>query len=176
MRPLLGFGRPEASVIQYAYTVPDVRAAIDQYVDRLSVGPWFVRGPFTPAQALYRGEPCGMTITLARAFAGDTMIELIEQHDVGPSIYRETIAEHGYGFHHFAIATRDLDGELAALGYQVVFEDQAPSGARIVYVDATNDLPGFLEVIEMNEAMEVMYERFRSAAAGWDGRDRVREG
>jgi catechol 2,3-dioxygenase-like lactoylglutathione lyase family enzyme len=176
MSEALAFGRPPGTVIQYAYTVPDLQTAIDAYVDRLGVGPWFKRGPFTPASASYRGAPCEMTITLARAFAGDTMIELIEQHNEAPSIFREVIEQQGYGFHHFAIATTDFDAELERLGYPVVFEDRAPSGARIVYVDSTVDLPGFLEVVEMNESMEQLYEQFRSAAASWDGSDAVRDG
>jgi hypothetical protein len=53
--PLLAFGRPAREVIQYAYTVPDIDAAIDVYVSRLNVGPWFRRGPFTPPAARYRG-------------------------------------------------------------------------------------------------------------------------
>jgi hypothetical protein len=174
MSELLGFGRPAGAVIQYAYTVADIETAINVYVDRLGVGPWFRVGPFSPSQATYRGQPCRMTITLARAFAGDTMIELIEQHDDGPSIYREVIDQKGYGFHHFAIAARDFDAELTRLGYPVVFEDRAPSGARVVYVDSTEVLPGFVEVVEMSEAMEAMYEKFRVSAVGWDGSDPIR--
>jgi Glyoxalase/Bleomycin resistance protein/Dioxygenase superfamily len=115
-----------------------------------------------------------MTITLARAFAGDSMIELIQQHEDGPSVF----TERGYGFHHWAIGTRDIDAEInrfAAHGYPVAFEDQVPSGARIVYVDATADLPGMIELIEMSSEQEAMYVRFREAAADWDGADPVRE-
>jgi Glyoxalase/Bleomycin resistance protein/Dioxygenase superfamily len=174
-RPVFAFGRPPGEVIQYAYTVPDVSAAIDVYVSRLGVGPWFRRGPFTPPAARYRGKPCQMTITLARAFAGDSMIELIQQHDDTPSVF----TERGHGFHHWAIGTRDVDAEIrrfAGHGYLVAFEDRVPSGARIVYVDATAELPGMIEIIEMNEGQEAMYARFREAAAAWDGTDPVREG
>ena len=51
-----------------------------------------------------------------------------------------------------------------------------PSGARIVYVDATAELPGMIEIIEMNEGQEAMYARFRAAAVAWDGTDPVRAG
>jgi Glyoxalase/Bleomycin resistance protein/Dioxygenase superfamily len=173
--PAFGFGRGAGEVIQYAYTVPDVTAAMGLYTSRFGVGPWFRRGPFTPPAARYRGAPCPMTITLARAFAGDSMIELIQQHDDSPSVF----TERGYGFHHWAIGTRDIDAEInrfAAHGYPVAFEDQVPSGARIVYVDATADLPGMIELIEMNSEQEAMYVRFREAAADWDGADPVREG
>jgi hypothetical protein len=175
VNPLLAFGRPAREVIQYAYTVPDIDAAIDVYVSRLNVGPWFRRGPFTPPTARYRGAPCKLTITLARAFAGDSMIELIQQHDASPSVF----TERGHGFHHWAIASTDVDADIArfaAHGYPVAFEDQVPSGARIVYVDATCELPGMIEIVEMNDEQEAMYAMFRDAAATWDGSDPVRVG
>jgi hypothetical protein len=173
------FGRAPGEVIQYAYTVPDVRAAIAVHVEPLAVGPWFVRGPFSPAQARYRGEPTEMTITLARAFAGDSMIELIQQHNTNPSVYTEVIGKRGHGFHHWAIGTRDLDREVeryAAYGYPVALEETVPSGARIVYMDATRELPGMIELIEMTEAQERLLTHFYRAAAHWDGNDLIREG
>jgi hypothetical protein len=177
--PPLAFGRQAGTVIQYAYTVPDVNAAIAVYVDRFGAGPWFRRGPFSPPDARYRGEPCAMTITLARTFAGDSMIELIQQHDDSPSVFTEKIRQQGYGFHHWAIGSKDIDRDVARFtghGYPVAFEDRVPSGARIVYVDATAELPGMIEIIEMNEIQERMYAEFRRAAATWDGTDPIREG
>jgi Glyoxalase/Bleomycin resistance protein/Dioxygenase superfamily len=173
--PVFGFGRSAGEVIQYAYTVPDITAAMSVYTSRFGVGPWFRRGPFSPSAARYRGAPCPMTISLARVFAGDSMIELIQQHDDTPSVFNER----GHGFHHWAIATRDIEADIrrfAADGYPVAFEDQVPSGARIVYVDATAELPGFIELIEMNADQEAMYVGFSVAAAAWDGTDPVREG
>lgn len=172
----LAFGRPAGAIIQYAYTIADIETSVRTYIDRFQVGPWFCRGPFTARNATYRGKPGPLTVTLARAFVGDTMIELIQQHDLNPSIYREVIDSRGYGFHHFAVATRDFDFELQRLGYPVVFEDSTPTGARVAYIDSTNDLPGFLEIIELDEPMEHLYEGFRAAAASWDGSDPLRDG
>ena len=132
-----------------------------------------------PPGARYRGEYTGLTITLARAFSGTAMIELIQQHDDGPSVYRETIDRQGYGLHHWAITTLDADAEIARFsrrGYPVVFEDVVPSGARVVYVDATAELPGMIEILEMNEIQEQLYTGFYRAAAAWDGTDPIREG
>jgi hypothetical protein len=170
-----GFGRLPGTVIQYAYTVPDLAPAIDRYVTRFAAGPWFVRGPFTPPLARHRGSPVSLTISLARCFAGDSMIELIQQHDDTPSVF----TERPHGFHHWAVGVRDLNAAIARyaeFGYPVAFSDVVPSGARIVYVDATADLPGMIELIEMNVQQEDMYTAFRNAALDWDGTDPVREG
>lgn len=178
MNPDLPFGRRLGEVVQYAYTVADIDTSIDVYVERFGVGPWFKRGPFTPPAAKYLGETTGLTITLARAFAGNTMIELIQQHDDGPSVYRKVI-EAGHGFHHWAIGTHDADVEIERFGkagYPVVFEDVVPSGARVVYVDATSELPGMIEILEMNEIQQQLYDGFYRASVDWDGTEPVRIG
>jgi hypothetical protein len=171
-------GRVPGQIIQYAYAVPDLAASLGTYTQVFGIGPWFVRGPFTPPNARYRGEYTGLTITLARAFSGNTMVELIQQHDDGPSVYREVL-ERGGGFHHWAIGSSDVDGDvarLAARGYPAVFEDVMPSGVRVVYVDATRELPGMIEILEMNDAQRALYSGFYEAALDWDGSDPIRRG
>ena len=42
-----------------------------------------------PIRALYRGEPCEITLSLALANSGEMQIELIQQEDDTPSIYTE---------------------------------------------------------------------------------------
>jgi methylmalonyl-CoA/ethylmalonyl-CoA epimerase len=174
----LPFGRDIGQIIQYAYTVADIDRSMALYTDRFGVGPWYRRGPFTPPNARYLGEYTGMTISLARAFVGDTMIELIQQHDDGPSVYCKVITR-GHGFHHWAVGADDIEAQIARFGesgYPAVFEDRMPNGARVVYVDATAELPGMIELLEMNDAMRELYAGFHHAAAHWDGADPVREG
>ena len=69
-----------------------------------------------------------------------------------------------YGFHHWAIGARDFEKAVAhyrALGYQEAFSDTAPPplGCRVIYFDTTRDLPGMLEVIEINAATEEVYRQ-----------------
>jgi hypothetical protein len=83
-------------------------------------------------------------VSLARAFSGHTMIELIQQHDDAPSVLHEGDGPRRYGFHHWALMTKRLDEDVAryrAMGYDEAFSDLLPSGARVVYVDSTRDLP-----------------------------------
>jgi hypothetical protein len=175
------FGQPIGGLIQFAYTVPDVHTAMTTWTERFGIGPWFVRGPFTPTEAQYRGLPTSPTLTLARAFSGQAMVELVQQHDDGPSVYRDVIETQGrgYGFHHMAIGVRDFDAAVAAhrrAGAEVVFTDTVPTGARVAYVDTTDALPGMVEIVEMNEAQERAYTRIHLASLDWDGADPIREG
>ena len=122
-------GQPHGSIAQIAYIVPDIEAAMRSYVARLNVGPSFVAGPFVPQKGVYRGTPITPRLTLALAYSGTTMIELIQQHDDGPSVFAETVKKRGYGFHHFGLAVREFDAELAAYlgkGYKSPFRIPRP--------------------------------------------------
>ena len=108
----LDFGAAPGGIAQVAYFVADIEAAMTQYTRHLGVDPWFVRGPFTPPEGLLRGRPHSPTFTLARGFTGHTMVELIAQHDDGPSVYHEGPGPRHYGFHHWGVMSRDFDGDL----------------------------------------------------------------
>jgi hypothetical protein len=171
------FGVPDGGIVQVAYTVPDIQKAMRDYSELMRVGPWFLVGPFVPPKGVYRGVTTKMRISLALAFTGETHIELIQQHDDEPSVFGETLKARGaHGFHHWGIGTRDFDKTAAhyrSLGYAEAFSDTAPMGFRVVYFDTTRDLPGMLEVIEMNAAAEAGFHAMCLAARDWDGKTHI---
>jgi hypothetical protein len=171
------FGPAEKSIIQFAYTVDDIESGMRCYTELLHIGPWFLIGPFVPSKGLYRGSVTKMKISLAVAFAGESMIELIEQHDAEPSVYKETLKARGaHGFHHWAIGARDFDATVAhykSKGYRETFSDISPRGVRVVYLDTSTDLSGMLEIIEMTADVEEQYKHMYDAARTWDGRHSV---
>lgn len=168
-----GFGRREGTIIQVAYTVDDVDAGMRLYGDRLGIGPWFKVGPFVPQKGVYRGAPTDMLVSLAIAYMGTIMVELIAQHDDKPSVFKEFVeARGGHGFHHWAVGARDFEAALAeheALGYEPAFTDISPRGVRIVHLDTKGALPGMLEIIEMTPGAEAQYTAMKEAADAWDG-------
>ena len=110
------FGARDNSIIQIAYTVPDIEEGMRHYSDLLHVGPWFLVGPFVPPKGVYRGAPTEMRVSLGIAFFGEAMIELIEQHDEKPSVFQETLRARGaHGFHHWAIGARDFESTVGAI-------------------------------------------------------------
>jgi glyoxalase/bleomycin resistance protein/dioxygenase superfamily protein len=173
----LSFGQSLGSIVQYAYVVQSIDRAVPDYVDRLGVGPWFVRGPFSPAAARYRGQPTSAVVSLARAFSGHVMVELVEQHDDTPSVFHPSSGRRRYGFHHWAVFTEQIDADVEryrALGYEEAYADVLPSGSRIVYVDSTRDLPGMIELVEHTDAQEQVYDAIYRASIGWDGSEPLR--
>ena len=107
---LVGFGQPDDGIIQMCYLVPDIRAAMKLWIDKLKVGPWFLLDHFSGTHPKYRGRDSKADVSLAMSFAGHMNIELIQPNDAEPSVYREWIDKRGYGFHHWGRATRTSIG------------------------------------------------------------------
>jgi len=101
------------------------------------------------------------------------MIELIQQHDEQPSVYREIIDRQGYGFHHWGIASDRFDDDVSSYverGFELVFTDETPVSTRVAYLDPKRGWPGFIELIEINTASELRYAKmYADALLGWHG-------
>lgn len=171
------FGQPDDGIIQMAYVVKDIHQAIDHWVKKLKVGPWFILDHFTGINPKYRGGESRADVALAMGFSGHMNIELIQPHNDAPSVYQELIDRSGYGFHHWGVATSNFDRDLEkyrSAGHEVAFICAVPSGGRVAYMDTTRELPGFVELIELGGAFDPVFSRFYRESIGWDGRDPVR--
>ena len=172
-----GFGQEVGRVIQTAYVVKDIRAAINWWITSANTGPWFLLDNFLADDHVYRGTKSTADVSIAMAFAGSMCIELIQPLDNNPSVYKETVDQRGYGFHHIGVAVHDVDAEIAAYaakGYEVAFRAGVPTGGAVAYLDNGVNDPGFLELIPANEGMNEVFTRFWAASVGWDGTDPVR--
>jgi hypothetical protein len=110
--PLLNFGQPDNGIMQMAYIVKDIRQAMDEWVDKLNVGPWFLLDHFTGVDPVYRGQRSQADVAIAMSFAGHMNIELIQPNDQNPSVYKELIDRQGYGFHHWGLASSNVDADI----------------------------------------------------------------
>lgn len=175
--PTLEFGQPADGIVQFAYTVRDAKAAARQWTELTGIGPWFLRGPFTTQRSKYRGAVVPTRLLVAQAFSGHSMIELIEQQDDAPSVYKEHSGDSPYGFHHIARATQSFDADFASYrerGLDVAYESVLPTEARLAYFDSREALGGMIELVELNAAQEAVYTRVYRAAQDWDGTDLFR--
>jgi hypothetical protein len=174
---LLKFGQPAGAPFQVAYTVDDMPAAVARYTEHLKVRPWFTLDYRASSRARYRGQPTSLHCSIVRGFVGNINVELILQLDDGPSVYRETIARQGHGFHHWGIGSVDFDRDVEhyrSLGYEVALYDVGPLGNRLAYMDTTRDMPGMVEITEMTEHQENFLQRMQAASVNFDGKDLVR--
>lgn len=157
--------------IQTAFIVPDIHDAMRSHGEALGAGPWFLRERGIFARQTYRGNPARTELSIAMAQAGGMLYELIEQHDDGPSVYRDVRALRGFGLHHVGIgaeAYESVCADHAARGYGLAYEAEVAHGARVGYFEKAG-LPFMIEVIEMLPASRAMFARFRAAHEAWDG-------
>ncbi len=110
-------------------------------------------------------------------FAGHMMIELIQPTDDLPSVYKETISQRGYGFHHVGIAVADTEKErhtYEGKGYHVAFSTPVPSGGTVYYMGDGPNAPGFVELIPATKGMDDLFTKYWRASVNWDGKNPVR--
>lgn len=178
MTDTLGWGAPCGVATQIAYVVEDLRASIEHFVRDMGAGPFFVLPHFLQPGQLYRGAASTADVTIAMGFAGNTWFELIQPLDDNPSVYRETIMGRGFGFHHFGVAYRDVEAELASYltnGWREASRAAVPTGGEVVYLEGGSpSAPGFLELLPATPGMDATFTGFWRAAQDWDGSNPIR--
>jgi len=182
MQANLAFGQPLGAVFQTALIVPDIDEAITHYVNLLGIGPWTMIRHFPPIRQKYRGGATDLDVSIATAYSGSMMMEIIQQHNDTQSVFTDTIAERGYGLHHYAVTTDKFDEDVArytAMGGAPDFEAIAPArmdNARVAYFDTRKELGAMLEVVEINPSVESFFASVRAPSLDWDGKtEPVRE-
>lgn len=166
-------------VIQMAYIVEDIEAAMPRFTQALGIGPWFYFESFAFDFIAYRGRPCSLAVSLCLGMSGGMMYELIQQRDTAPSVYREVRDARGWGFHHYAVGVESnryeaTIREYVERGYEQVLEARVAVGARAAYVDARQDLEGMIEIIEMTPPVHELFGMIRNARIGWRGENPIR--
>jgi hypothetical protein len=167
-----------AGIRQVGYVVKDIEKAMEHWSRVLGVGPWFYREDATPTTFTYYGKQATPPkISIAVANSGDLQIELIEQHDDSPSLYRDALRVAGECAQHIAYWTEDqfdeLRERLIASGYVEGHAGQMGQRGRFSYL-VHEGLPS--AVIELSELRGGKGEYFRKVAAAaevWDGSNAV---
>ena len=77
------------AVCQNGYVVRDIRAAMDHWVNVMGVGPWYYIDKVKTDYFRHRGQDSAMEMSVALANSGDLQIELIQQRNDAPSMYKE---------------------------------------------------------------------------------------
>jgi len=157
MATLLPIGR----ILQLGFVVQNVEDAVQTYVRDFNVGGWLMLERQRSKEVIYRGVPATIDISVALAYSGDIMLELIQQHGSAPSVYSEAIADRRYGLHHLALATLSIENsicEYQSKGYRVAMRVENQNG-RAAYLEKTGAPPAMLELLEISGALETFFGR-----------------
>lgn len=164
------------SYVQIAFVVNDIDAAMNHWIKKMGIGPFFVIRNAKMDQLLYRGKEVFVDASFAMAQAGNIQIELCQQHNDAPSCYRDTFPTGGEGMHHMCVVARSYDDEIAhyrAQGFEPAMEGRFGE-MRFAYMDTREPLGFMTEVIEDWEPVRTVHRQVAEAAKNWDGRDPIR--
>lgn len=165
-------------VCQNGYVVRDIEAALKHWTEVLGVGPFYYIEHVKMDWFTYRGEPSNAEVSIALANTGDLQIELIQQRNDAPSMYRDFLEAGREGLQHMSYWTRDYQADFErflSLGYQVGQEGQigGPQG-RFAYFETETHPGTIIEVSDISGSKGVFFEKIRNEAAKWDGERPVR--
>jgi len=155
-------------VIQQGYVVPDIQKAMRHWIAR-GVGPFFIEEHICP-RGVYDEQDIRPDLSAAFAFSGDQQIEVIQQHDDDPTIYRDYLATHlNGGLQHLAVWVDTIAETISRLkdgGHQFTVRQTYDGHA---YLDAV-DTPGvMMQLMERSGPLVMLMDTIQSASIGWDG-------
>lgn len=159
----------QPDIVQHAWVVPDLDAAIHHWHRTLGVGPFLVNRNLQISEPLYRGRPRAVAFSTAVAQSGSIQIELVEQHDDLPSAFRDTVPIGRTAFHHVAIVAPDFDEALRSYAGVDIASQGSFGDIRFVYLDTSATLGAMLEILEDRPGIRAFFGAIRKANERWDG-------
>ena len=87
---------------QLGYVVRDIEAAMTYWIEVNGVGPFFYIERVPLASFTYRGRPSMPEMSIALAFSGSAQVELIQQRNDAPSMYKDYLDAGQEGLQHVA--------------------------------------------------------------------------
>ncbi len=149
-------------LFQQAYLVNDLREGCRRWAALLGAGPFVVAPHHRTDTFTYRDTRQEADVSYAFGYLGDMMIQLIEQHDETPSIYRDMYQPGEEGFHHVGVLVNDYEGEkrrLQDMGFELACELHADN-VDACYIDTRSAIGCFTELHD--DPPHIL-----SAFAGW---------
>jgi hypothetical protein len=165
------------NIRQNGYVVRDIEAALVQWTERLGVGPFYYFEQVPIEDFHYRGQPSPLEVSIALGNWGPLQIELIQQRNDAPSMYRDFLAAGNEGLQHVAVWTQQMDEELAALataGFAIGQSGRVGRNGRFVYLETETHPGTVVEVSEISGGKGGFFEQLAREAEAWDGTNPVR--
>jgi hypothetical protein len=168
-------------ITQLGYVVLDIHEAMRWWVEDAQIGPWFYNETSVVSEVDYRGTVYhDLTLSSAFANSGGLQIELIQQDNTAPTVYRDYLAVHPEGgLHHWSSwpTPEQYDERMSValkMGYVAEMQGNSPKGA-FVYFSKGGQVAPLFEMAAMVPSRIEFFDRVRDAAIDWDGRDPIRD-
>jgi hypothetical protein len=162
-------------IAQVGYVVRDIHASMEHWV-RHGVGPWFYVEHVPMDYFRYHGTEGDVHMSVALANSGATQLELIQQRDDNPSMYKDFLDAGNHGAQHIAYWTSDYDAlydKAIGEGY-TVGQEGSISGGRFAYLQTEWEPGTTIEISDVSGPKGQLFAYIRDAAANWDGSEPIR--
>jgi catechol 2,3-dioxygenase-like lactoylglutathione lyase family enzyme len=157
-------------VVQRGYVVPEIEAAVRHWLAR-GVGPFFIEEHIRPPGQFDDG-PTRPDLSAAFAYSGDQQIEVIQQFDDAPTIYREYLTSNpSGGLQHVAFWVDDITAtleELSGAGHDFCVRQRF--GDMHAYIDSEKEPGVMIQLMARNELMVALFDLIKAGADSWDGK------
>lgn len=165
-------------VCQNGYVVKDIDAALDHWINVLGVGPWYYMKTIKTDYFNYKGKPSNVEMSIALANTGDLQIELIQQRNDAPSMYKDFLDAGHEGLQHMSYWTHDYQSmydKALSLSYRVGHEGQiGGEQGRFAYFDTETHPGTVIEISDISGTKGPFFERIRQKAENWDGSNPIK--
>lgn len=161
----------KGTILQLCQVISDLDKSLEHWTQVLGAGPFFVFDvPVLPGQ-MYRGKPTEVSMRVAFGFSGGLLIELLQQTNDGPSVFKEMIESQGEGHHHVMLGIPYDAGveRLQRHGFEMAYSAQMPTGERFCLFDTRSSNGGYVELVDFSPASEAMLAQMHKAHLAWDG-------
>jgi len=165
-------------VRQNGYVVADIEAAMKHWTEVLGVGPFFYFEEVPVENFQCRGRPSNPLLSIALTNSGGLQIELIQQRNDAPSLYRDFRSAGHEGLQHLAYWTESFSADLEralGLGFQVGHSGEVggPDG-RFVYFETRSHPGTMIELSEVSGSKGAFFRHIAETARSWDGSEAIR--
>ena len=165
------------AVTQNGYVVRDIQTAMRHWIEVLGVGPWYYVERAPIVDFTYKGEPSAAEVSIALANSGSLQIELIQQRNDAPSMYRDFLAAGHEGLQHVAYWTTTFDADLQRIldaGYAIGQSGRVGDRGPFVYFQTEGHPGTVVELSDVSGPKGRMFQRIAEASRDWDGSDPIR--
>jgi len=172
-------GKLYGPVMQMGFVVDNFEEPIKHWTEKLNVGPFFILEHLDLKDVYYygkNGEENKIDFSVALAYSGDVQIEFIKQHCDTPSIYNEYVNNKKNTLHHLCTFTKDIESDIKILesqGYKNIQGGKTMDEGTFSYLDIDGDFSPILEIAQLSEGANAMFEMIKNASKDWDGKNAI---
>ena len=150
-------------MFQIAYVVPDLKAALGFFKEKLGVAKFLVKEDVQLQDQTYMGKPADLHQSIAFGWAGPVQIELIQPLS-GTSTYSEYLKKMpGGGVQHVGLLVDDYAkgcDEMQAQSFNLV-QSGRNGETRFGYFDTDRVMGTLTEIVYIAPAERAMFEKMR---------------